>query len=118
MAWRAVHIEVAATLETDSFINALRRSLSRRGPIRQLRSDQGTNFIGTKRELKEALKELNKGKIRQELLCNNRDWFEFNMNVPAASHMGGVWERQIDRLTEYGTQCTVSHSRKKWNSIK
>ena len=48
MASRAVHIEVAATLETDSFINALRRFLSGRGPIRQLRSDQGTNFIGAK----------------------------------------------------------------------
>ena len=58
MALRAVHIEVNATLETDSFINALRRFLSRRGLIRQLRSDQGTNFIGAKGELKEALKEL------------------------------------------------------------
>jgi hypothetical protein len=95
MASRAVHIEVAASLETDSFINALRRFLSRRGPIRQLRSDQGKNFVGAKRELKEALKEIDRDKIRQELLRNNCDWFEFNMNVPSASHMGGVWERQI-----------------------
>jgi hypothetical protein len=58
MASRAVHIEVAASLETDSFINALRRFLSRRGPIRQLRSDQGTNFVGAKKELKDALREL------------------------------------------------------------
>ena len=95
MASRAVHIEVAASLETDSFINALRRFLSRRGPIRQLRSDQGTNFVGAKRELKEALKELNGDAVRKELLRNNCDWFEFKMNVPSASHMGGVWERQI-----------------------
>ena len=33
--------------------------------------------------------------IRKELLHNNCDWFEFKMNVPSASHMGGVWERQI-----------------------
>ena len=95
MVSRAVHIEVAASLETDSFINALRRFISRRGPIRQLRSDQGTNFVGAKRELNEALKEFNQDKIRRELLRNNCDWFEFNMNVPSASHMGGVWERQI-----------------------
>ncbi len=63
--------------------------------IRQLRSDQGTNFIGAKRELKEALKMIDRDKIRQELLHNNCDWFEFNMNVPSGSHMGGVWERQI-----------------------
>ena len=95
MASRAIHIEVAATLETDSFISALRRFICRRGPIRQLRSDQGTNFVGARRELKEALDELNHVKIRSELQRHNCDWFVFNMNVPSASHMGGVWERQI-----------------------
>ena len=58
MASRAVHIEVAASFETDLFINALRRFLSQRGPIQQLRSDQGTNFVGAKKELKDALREL------------------------------------------------------------
>ena len=95
MASRAVHIEVAATLETDSFISALRRFVCRRGPIRQLRSDQGTNFVGARRELKAALEELDHDKIRAELQRHDCDWFEFNMNVPSASHMGGVWERQI-----------------------
>ena len=50
MASRAVHIEVADTLETDSFMSALRRFVCRRGPIRQLRGDQGTNFVGAKTE--------------------------------------------------------------------
>ena len=40
---RANYLDTAKSLETDSFINALRRFLARRGPIRQLRSDQGTN---------------------------------------------------------------------------
>ena len=42
---RAVHLEIANSLDTDSFINALRRFLALRGPIRQLRSDRGTNFL-------------------------------------------------------------------------
>ena len=46
MASRAIHLETSNSLDTDSFINALRRFISRRGPIRQLRSDQGTNFVG------------------------------------------------------------------------
>ena len=33
--------------------------------------------------------------IRSELLKENWDWFVFKMNVPSASHFGGVWERQI-----------------------
>lgn len=95
MASRAIHLEIANSLETDSFINALRRFISRRGPIRQLRSDQGTNFVGARRELKEALAEMDQQKIKTKLLEEQCDWFSFKMNVPAASHMGGVWERQI-----------------------
>ncbi len=92
---RAVHIETAKSLETDSFINALRRFLARRGPVRQLRSDQGTNLTGARNELKEALREMNQERVRSFLLENECDWFNFEMNVPKSSHMGGVWERQI-----------------------
>lgn len=49
---RAVHIEVASSLDTDSFINALRHFIVRRGQVKNLRSDNGTNFIGAERELK------------------------------------------------------------------
>ena len=38
---------------------------------------------------------MNQQKIQQFLRANNCDVFEFIMNVPAASHMGGFWERQI-----------------------
>ena len=34
-------------------------------------------------------------KIRQKLLEESGDWIDFQMNVPNASHMGGVWEWQI-----------------------
>ncbi|MCG7878636.1 MAG: hypothetical protein N0C90_20255, partial [Candidatus Thiodiazotropha endolucinida] len=94
---RAVHVETCNTLETDSFINCLRRFISIRGPIRQLRSDRGTNFVGADNELKNALNELDDERIRQYLLQENCDCdvFNFKMNVPSSSHMGGVWERQI-----------------------
>ena len=95
MSSRAIHLETAASLDTDSFINALRRFLSRRGPVRQLRSDNGTNFVGARRELKEALQEMDESRIKEELLKSQCDWIKFEMNVPAASHMGGIWERQI-----------------------
>ena len=94
---RAVHKETSNTLETDSFINCLRRFIAIRGPIRQLRSDRGTNFVGAENELRMALNELDDRRIKQFLLKENCDCdvFEFKMNVPSASHMGGVWERQI-----------------------
>ena len=95
LASKAIHLETATSLETDSFLNALRCFICRRGPIRQLRSDQGTYFVGARPELKQALKEMNHEKVKSQLLKENCDWFEFKMNVPTASHMGGVWERQI-----------------------
>ena len=95
MASRAVHLEVAHELTTDSFLNAYRRFSCRRGPIAQLRSDRGTNFVGAKNELALALKQLDTNRIKDQLLQDQCDWVNFEMNVPNASHMGGVWERQI-----------------------
>ena len=92
MMSRAIHLEVADSLETDSFINALRRFIAIRGPIRQLRSDRGTNFVGAQNEF---YSNIDHDKVNEYLQNENCDYFEFKMNVPGASHMGGVWERQI-----------------------
>ena len=52
---RAVHIEVARTLSTDSFIDALQRFIGRRGKPEIVYSDNGTNFVGAERVLREEL---------------------------------------------------------------
>ena len=86
MASRAIHLEVCNTMETDSFLNALRRFICSRDPIHQLRADQGSNFIGARRELREALNEMDQDKIKSDVLKRNCDWIEFNFNAPKASH--------------------------------
>lgn len=48
-----------------------------------------------KRELAEAVSKMNEDQIRQFLLQEGCDYVTFKTNVPNASHMGGVWERQI-----------------------
>ena len=60
-----------------------------------IRSDNGTNFVGTDSELRKALEEMNQEQIRDYLLQNGTDWITWYKNPPGASHMGGVWERQI-----------------------
>ena len=42
-----------------------------------------------------ALSEIDTNKVKTEMLRLNCDWSENRFNVPSASHMGGVWERQI-----------------------
>ena len=51
--------------------------------------------MGAKRELKVAVAEFDDSQIKEELLKKNCDWMTFKMNVPSASHMGGIWECQI-----------------------
>ena len=89
---RAIHLETANTLETDSFLNALRRFISRRGNIKILRCDNATNFRGAERELKQCLDELQQNEIHEYLLKQKIQW---KFNAPTASHQGGAWERQI-----------------------
>ena len=92
LAMRAIHIEVAFSLDTASFVNALQRFISRRGQPRSITSDNGTNFVGADRELREAIEQWNQGVIG-DYLCQKGIRWQFN--PPAASHMGGAWERQI-----------------------
>ena len=92
LASRAAHIEMATSLETDSFIHALRRFIARRGQVKEMRSDNGTNFVGADRELKKAMKEWNTAQIENSLLQHDIKWM---FNPPSGSHHGGVWERII-----------------------
>lgn len=92
---RAVHIETASSLETDSFIQALRRFVARRGAVREIRSDRGTNFVGADNEMKKAWEEMDHKKISAYLSEQGGDWLKWDWNTPHASNMGGVWERQI-----------------------
>ncbi len=107
---RAIHLEVLRSLE------ALTRFSSCRGRPGKLRSDNGTDMIGALRELHEIqlrcnqnneahresqaakLKWTHSNKIKGEMKARRIQW---ELNPPAAPHMGGVWERQIQMIKKY-----------------
>lgn len=103
MSSRAVQLEVAYSLDTDSCIHALRRFICRRGQVKHIRSDNGSNLVGAKAKLKKALSSLNKGAAGAPLskarssssLEHDDDGIQWSFNLPAASHYGRVWERLI-----------------------
>ena len=88
---RAVHIEMCHSLDADSFLNAVMRFASRRGQPTLIRCDNGTNFVGGCAELSKSVNEWNRA-VENHLLQKSIKW---QFNTPRASHMGGVWERQI-----------------------
>lgn len=68
------------------------------------------NFVGARNELQQALSTLDNNKIRQEWVKTNCDWIDFKMNVPEASHMGGVWERQIRTVRNVLASLLTQHA--------
>ena len=74
MSTRAVHIEVIESMDTSSFINALRRFLAIRGPVIQLRSDCGTNFVGACTKLQAVLKPSDASPVKRFLLKEGCEW--------------------------------------------
>lgn len=94
---RCVHLEPVESLETDDFINCLRRFVNRRGSPKTMYSDRGTNFIGTSTELKTAIKSLDHQKIAKFATSCHFTW---KFNPAGAPHMGGAWERLVKSSKE------------------
>ncbi len=88
LASGAIHLEVLYNLTTDSFICAFRRFVSRRGSPSLIRSDNGTNFVGAEREMREAINAWNQNTVKDYLLQENIEWI---FHTPQASHASGVW---------------------------
>ena len=89
---RALQIEVVRSLDTDSCLVAINRFIARRGKPTTNKSDNGTNFVGSARELKEYIDSWNQDQILSELAQKHIAW---SFNPPVAPHFGGVWERLV-----------------------
>ncbi|XP_068151982.1 uncharacterized protein [Drosophila tropicalis] len=64
--------------------------VARRGVPRTILSDNGTNFRGASRVLKEHIERISTSAVEQQYPT-----LEFKFNPPSSPHMGGVWERLV-----------------------
>lgn len=87
---RAVHIEVAHTLDASSCMLCLQNFMARRGTPREIYTDNGTNFRCAEKLLTEMQKRIDYTEIIRKY--DDIKWF---FNPPAAPHMGGAWERLV-----------------------
>ena len=79
-------------MTTDSFLNAFRRFIGRQGHPRLLRSDNGKNFVGARREMQACL---NKGIAAVQNKIPHAEEICWDFNPPSAPHFGGPWEGMI-----------------------
>ena len=68
IAIRAVYIEVVHFMDTESFINTLRRFISRRGRPEEISSDNGGNLVKGEKKLRESLQQWNQAQIHEYFL--------------------------------------------------
>lgn len=51
---RAIHIEVAQSMDTDAFVNSMHDIIARRAVPELMRSDNGSNFVSGNKELRDV----------------------------------------------------------------
>ena len=86
------HLEMATSLETDAFLNAFVRMTARRGWPTKMLSDNGSNFVGAEKEIRELVGELDHDQVQRMTSNQGVTWY---WNPPSAPHFGGVFEAMI-----------------------
>ena len=79
---RAVHVEIVTSMDTSSCVMGVERLVSRRGTPAMIRSDNGTNFIGVEKELRESIEKWNVVNIAAELAHKGIKWRFNPPNAP------------------------------------
>ena len=103
LTYKAVHLELVSDLTTAAFKACLLRFISRRNKPKHLYSDNGSNFLGAKKEILELQSFLKKQDtnedIRQYLLSTNEITWH---NIPPRSpHFGGLWESAVKSMKKH-----------------
>ena len=92
MATRAIALLPLKDMSTPTLINALIKFHNSFPGLEVVYSDNGSNFKGASREIKEAVNEWNKEQLDKELRVQGIEWIWGPPNCP---HWGGTWERLV-----------------------
>ena len=91
---------------------ASRQFIGRRGQVKEIRSDNGTNFTGGERELRESIGSWNHNKIHKVLLQKNIKWI-FNPLPTIRVKLRRRWKSCIRTF-----QKKDSLSRRRWRQMQ
>ena len=96
LASKAVHIELSTDLSAETFLNVLRRFISRRGAPTDIYSDNATNFVGTDHDLHDLYNMFKNERDAAEIFnyCTIEE-ITWHFIPPHAPHFGGIWEAAV-----------------------
>ncbi|XP_071950799.1 uncharacterized protein [Antedon mediterranea] len=89
---RAVHLELAVDCSTQEYIQVLRRFFAIRGRPKLIQSDNGTQFIGAERELREMVAGWDTIKLKEYCAEEQVTW---RFTTPLAPHHNGCAEALV-----------------------
>ena len=89
---RAVQLEVAHSLDTESCLAAVTRLIASRRYPSTIISDNWTNFVGAANELKAIMNDWEEVKIGRDLAQKKIVW---KFSPPGAPHFGGIKETLV-----------------------
>ena len=95
-ATKAVHLELVSDLTTEAFIGCLKRFFARRGKSKNIYSDNATNFLGARNELRalyDYVQSAERNPAVQNFLSNEK--ITWNFIPPRSPHFGGLWEAAV-----------------------
>lgn len=93
---RAVHVELAFSMDTDSFLMCFTRFVKRRGVPYEVVTDNGTNFTAGERELRMAVQALSEEKLRKYFNGLRTNW-RFNPPPPQNTPLWGRFRGDGER---------------------
>ena len=111
MATKAVYLEVVRNLSAEGFLAALRCFVARRGCPETLATDNGTNFRGAQKKLKDLCDLLQAPKtqnaVNRYCATQHIKW----THTPARSpHFGGLWEAAVKSMKLLLAKVVGSHN--------
>ena len=94
MVTRAIHLEIVEDYSSEAFINAFHRFTLRRRHCSQLFSDNGTNFVGADRQLRDMFTESSEY-YKQNVFSLAKSSTFWHFIPPASPDFGGLREAAV-----------------------
>jgi hypothetical protein len=96
LSTKAIHIELVSDLTADTFLDALKRFVSRRGTVKSIISDNATNFIKANKDLIDLHQFFQNSEILRKLVTSlSNENIQWKFIPPRTPNFGGLWEAGV-----------------------